>query len=101
MKWQATSAALKLFEGLQLDFMERPEIAGTAQPQLSVGDDVAVEIINNGQWLNGTVTQAAAQHLVIDFGSEAWRLSPRSSTDLYNPIQTRMRLRTWYLREQI
>ncbi len=101
MRWQVVLSSEEIFPGLEFDFMERPEIGGTPQPHLEVGDEVWVQQIGSGAHMGGQVTSATASELVIDFGSERWRFTPRESRDFYSPTQTTMRLRTWFARERI
>lgn len=101
MKWEVGIPANAIFVGLELDFLENPEISGTPQPQLEVGDSIALQMINQGKWLNGTVTQASASQVIVDFGTERWLLGPRVSSDIFNPVITSMRLRIWYARQKL
>jgi hypothetical protein len=101
VRWEVRCNASQLFPGLELDFMEDGEIAGTPQPLLREGDDVAIELEGSSKWLKGNVIRATTTEVDVDFGSEQWRLGPREVDDMYHPPNTAMRLRTWYARTKL
>jgi|GEM_PF-2077277 len=99
-KWEVLFTATKIYKGLELDFFEHPETE--PPPTLEKYDILAFEIVLRRQKFEGRVVEVRDNgDAVIEAQGTLWRISKPTETEKVHPVQTKMRVHIWMVREEM
>ena len=96
--WVAHLSANGLFPGLDLHFLENPEIVGAPPLAWGAGQLVRMEKMGGSGAGAAEVTLVAPGQICLAFEGQDWQLTPPTSADFINPPRTSMRVHTWVVR---
>jgi hypothetical protein len=98
--WHVHISAPKISVGLELDFIESPQVSGYPISPLAPGDTLIAEFVPDGP-AKGKIVSADENEAVIEMKNERWRITRPTGSDFLNPIRYSGDVVTWFAREQL
>jgi len=93
-RWMVYAQADRLFPGLEIDFVESPQIENKTTTNLAVGDQLTIDWAGGGG-ASGLVVEATKDTAVIEVDSIRYPIRKPTANEVINPILSKMHLIPW------
>lgn len=92
--WIVIAQSDKLFPGLEIDFVESPQIGNRTTTNLAVGDGLTIEWAGGGG-TPGSVVEITKDTAAIEVDSIRYPIRKPTANDVINPISSEMHVIPW------
>lgn len=93
-RWVVYAQSDRLFSGLEIDFVESPQIGNMITTNLAVGDELTIDWASGGG-TSGLVVEVTKDKAVIEVDLKKYPIHRPTANDVINPILSKMHVIPW------